>query len=186
MHCNVAFGRRKRVLQVFAFAATAVAAYLLYTHIGPSSGIFPYDPARDRAFILDQFKKNWYCLVSEKVTFSPEHMLDTRSSSQEPGDFGNASIYVYRDGDVDTGFLVIHPKHGQGYVLFLEVAEEHRKKGYGRKMLDFALKELRNKGFVSADLATRVENIPAQKLYHSFGFFEIDRYEGFITLRTLL
>jgi len=172
---------------VGAVAVLSLSLFAWY-HFAPThgTGVVTYNTQRDREFILNEFKQNMYCLVSEKVSFSPEHMLDTRSSSQRAEDFENAGIYVYCEAGVPVGFLVIHPTREASRILFLEIAQEHRKKGYGRKLMNFAVDKLRREGYAYTDIATRIENIPAQTLYRSLGAFEIDRYDGFLSMRLYL
>ena len=50
----------------------------------PKEGIYPYDPAIDRQFIVDLFKdkEEWYWLMSDYSKTPIEHMLDTRSPGE--------------------------------------------------------------------------------------------------------
>lgn len=144
-----------------------------------------YQPERDREFIINLFKDDWYWLISEdSPDFSPEHMLDTRSSSQDPENLGNLTIKVGLEGKNPIGFVSYYLKEpGHGWLLFLSVNNRYRGKGYAQKLMLHALNEMASKGMKVIDLLTRINNYPAQSIYKKLGFREIWRDEGFIVFR---
>ena len=168
---------------VLGLVSLFVIPTVYYKKVYSCSGISEYDAKIDRKFILDLFQKNMYWLVAENVTdFSAEYVLDTKSRSKRPEDYGNLSIYVHRTSDCKpTGFVAFYKKSFfKGYVLFLVVDEVYRGKGYAKKLLTFSLDKLKEMGCSYAELVTRTSNEKAQKLYKSVGMHEVWRDEGFV------
>ena len=62
--------------------------------------------------------------------------------------------------------------------LMMGVASNVRKRGIGRKILSFATNWAKENGLLYVDLSVLGTNIPAHKLYTSFGFLEIGRKEN--------
>ena len=80
-----------------------------------------------------------------------------------------------------VGFVSYNkPKFYEGFVHFLTVDEKERGKGYGLKLLKYAVDDLARTGASLIRLVTRVENYPAQKIYKTLGFKEIKRDERFV------
>ena len=67
-----------------------------------------------------------------------------------------------------------------GFVHFLDVDEKFRSKGYGLKLLQYALNDLKKQGATQIYLVTRTINYPAQKIYKKADFQETSRTNGFV------
>lgn len=177
--------RKKLVLSILLVSLIITGATSYRYIIGT---VDAYNSTVDKAFILDTFKKDWHWLVSEYSTdFSPDYMLDTRSSSRNTHEQGNLTIKVYRKWGTPLGFVVYYTKSlYQGFILFLAVDEKQRSRGYARKLMCHALQDLKKRGCIKARLVTRVSNIRGQKVYTGLGFKEIARLNGFITYEKTL
>jgi ribosomal protein S18 acetylase RimI-like enzyme len=177
---------RKKLFIAIVSLSLVIAGVTSYRYA--SGAIDAYNATSDRAFILDIFQKNWYWLVSEYSTdFSPEFMLDTRSSSRNIHDRGNLTIKVYHKQGVPVGFVAYYVKTAyQGFILFLAVDEQYRSRGYARRLMGYALQDLKKRGCIKARLVTRVSNTKGQKVYTGLGFKEVERYNGFITYEKTL
>jgi ribosomal protein S18 acetylase RimI-like enzyme len=177
---------RKKVIIASVSVLLIVAGITSYRYAAGT--IDPYNTAVDKSFILDVFQKNWYWLVSEYSTdFSPEYMLDTRSSSRSAHDLGNLTIKVYHQQGAPRGFVAYYVKSAyQGFILFLAVAEQYRSRGYARELMGYALQDLKSRGCIKARLVTRVNNTRGQRVYTGLGFKEVERYSGFITYEKTL
>lgn len=139
----------------------------------PTTGIYPYDAAHDKAAIVRIFKDNWSWLITSQ-DYSIDYMLDTKSSNKEPQNFGNLTLKVYRENDKTAGFLAYHKKKFyEGFILFVAVDEKYRGKGYAHKLVQEAVKSLKADGCTVIELFTRVLNKPARKVYEGEGFKEI-------------
>lgn len=179
----------RRFVTIFALLAgllgVAGGAYYYLNRTVVNEGVFDYEPARDRAAILEIFRKNWYWLIADD-NYSAEYMLDNRAS-QQTGPAGDLILKVYRVQDKTAGFLAYyHKSFYKGYVLFLVVDEEYRKKGYAEKLLRYALAQLKNDGMTIAQLITRIDNIRAQSLYKKVGMHEIWRDHEFVRFEITL
>ncbi len=144
----------------------------------PAGPIVPYNAARDRAFIIDLFKKNWYMLISDyhAEDFDVPFMLDRRSPSggSDRGDTGVLIMKTYLENNEPIGFILYYPKKLKvGQLLFLGVAEEHRRKGIARKLANYAIEDMKRLGMLGVKLTTRTENTKAQSLYESMSFKQI-------------
>ncbi len=159
---------------IFLTLALGLCAGLLYYVSRSNQGMYDYDPSLDRSFIIDLFKKDLYWLISDYSAkdYSVEYMLDNRSSSREHP--GNLIIKTYRVHGQPIGFVAYYPKElFEGHILFLSVEKSHRSKGYARKMMNYAIQDLKDRGARVVRLITRTDNIHGQKLYKSMGFKQI-------------
>ncbi len=145
--------------------------------------IMDFDTERDKSFILDIFKNDWYWLVSEHSTdFSPEYMLQNRASSKAPEHVGNLTIKVGYVDQEPVGFVAYYKKSFyDGFILFLALRSQFRSKGYAYQLLQHAINDLKSRFVTKIRLVTRTVNAPAIKLYTGIGFRETDRDdEGFV------
>jgi ribosomal protein S18 acetylase RimI-like enzyme len=78
-------------------------------------------------------------------------------------------IYLTENG-VQVGSLLLVNEEKSSSIYSLEVLENHRKKGYGKKLMEKAIKHCKTKGFSSINLNTEFDNVPANKLYQNLGF----------------
>src|SRR6516225_3076325 len=145
--------------------------------------ILDFDEERDKPFILDIFKNDWYWLVSEYSTdFSPEYMLHYHASSKNPEHVGNLTIKTLYDNTNPIGFVAYYKKSFyDGFILFLAIRKEYKAKGYGKKLLQYAIDDLKSRFVNKIRLVTRVSNAAAIKLYTKSGFKETSRDgDGFV------
>ena len=74
----------------------------------------------------------------------------------------NAAVLLGRDGDaIVASVLVGHDGH-RGWVYYVTVDPEHRKKGFGRAIMTAAEDWLRARGILKLQLMVRPDNIHAQ------------------------
>lgn len=146
-------------------------------------GIVDFDYERDRQFILDIFDKNMYWLVDKKSSpdFSAEYMMRYLTTNNSPSTAGYLTIKVLYDDGQPVGFTAYYMKHFYlGQIRFVAVCEECRSRGYGRKLMDYALQDLQSRGAAKVRLVTRTTNIPAQKLYKASGMHVSQEEDGFV------
>ncbi|MCL4361570.1 GNAT family N-acetyltransferase [Candidatus Dependentiae bacterium] len=173
----------KTALIILPLSAGTIAFYkFLHYQVCQSSGIYVYNPQTDRQFVLDLFKKNWYWLVAESsINFSPERVLDLKASSERPEDINKVKNFIYKVNGKPVGYLAYYLKtFYKGFIYFIVIDAEYRQKGYARKLLEFAIDNLKKENVKSIELITRTNNVRAQTLYKSLGFKEMWRDDGFI------
>ncbi len=101
---------------------------------------------------------------------------ETFSMPWKPQDFlemveaDYAYYYVAEvDGEI-AGCCGIRNMAGEGEITNVAVAEKFRRRGIGRALMEYMLKEAALLGMESMTLEVRVSNIPAISLYESLGF----------------
>ena len=89
-------------------------------------------------------------------------------------------LFVSIYSDVVVGYILGHfnPDKSYCYISSLTVHPFFRKKGIGRSLMNQIVEQAKNEKFEKVELAVLAESLPAIRLYKSFGFCEIDRYEG--------
>ncbi|MDE7330834.1 MAG: ribosomal protein S18-alanine N-acetyltransferase [Lachnospiraceae bacterium] len=81
-----------------------------------------------------------------------------------------AYYYVaVEDGSV-VGCCGIRNMAGDGEITNVVVAADYRKKGIGRKIMEYMLERAKENGMGDCTLEVRVSNQPAIRLYESLGF----------------
>lgn len=77
---------------------------------------------------------------------------------------------VMMSGDEYIGYVSMDYLLDESNLLKIVVAEKHRRKGYGKILLQYAIDILKGKEIKNIFLEVRVTNIPAKKLYESLNF----------------
>jgi ribosomal protein S18 acetylase RimI-like enzyme len=145
---------------------------------------FVYD--RDIADILKIFDENWYWLMpAPPDTYHPgyvDYVFKYRAPQANPFQHNKLTIKVLRIDNQVAGFVAYYMKSKKsGMLLFLAVKDIFRGKQYGEKLARYAVGELCKAGATEVHLLTRVDNIPAQKIYKKLGFKErLNDGEGFV------
>jgi ribosomal protein S18 acetylase RimI-like enzyme len=87
----------------------------------------------------------------------------------------NATVLIGRgDGLIVATVLVGHDGH-RGWVYYLAVDPDHRRKGYGRVMMHAAENWLRETGIEKLQLMVRADNTQVHAFYQSLGYFPQER-----------
>ena len=169
----------------FKITASAIALCFLlsgltYYYYTPINGIYDLNITRDSEFIHKIFENDLYWL-STQPSHDTDYMLKHKASSKNPHDKNNLSIKVAYDAANPVGFIAYYKKSFYlGYILFIDVLTEYRTKGWGKRLLDYAVKDLIKQGCTKIELVTRTSNKAAQKLYTTYGFQETNHDEGFV------
>lgn len=96
----------------------------------------------------------------------PDEFLDFYYSQEE---------FYFADVDGQTvGILNLNPS--EGLISNIGVGPSQRGRGYGRQIMLFGLKTLKERGRERARLRVHVDNKPAVHLYESLGFDKSERY----------
>ena len=117
-------------------------------------------PAEDRKgllHILDESFEGWYLWHSRRTMRDVELVLEA----------------VLEDSAV--GLIMLKEIwEGTGYIYYLAVLPEFRKRGIGGALLDEALTRFSSKGMSSVYASVEEDNMPSLSLLHSKGFMKTD------------
>lgn len=163
---------------IFTLPVTLIITFLIYFLMVSKSDleVKNYCDTRDREFIFDAFKKDEYWLVTY-LGFPVDFMLNTMSPRpNDPEYYGKLNIKVLLNKCQPVGFTTYYKKKFyEAQIQFLYVDSKYRGKGYGKKLLEYVLKDLKNKGISIVKLVTYTNNHAAIKVYNKMGFKESHR-----------
>jgi ribosomal protein S18 acetylase RimI-like enzyme len=100
---------------------------------------------------------------------------------------GQYDPYYWRVGLAGTEpvgvILLAHMEEQQTFeVVYMGCLPEYRNQGYGASLLAHAVELSRSRGLSTISLSVDEKNLPARKLYESFGFIEMTRREVWIKI----
>ncbi len=90
-----------------------------------------------------------------------------------------ASLYVDEVNGKIAAYADWWIIYDRAEIASIAVAPEFRRQGYARRMMDFIIADARKNGCENVTLEVRVSNIPAQKLYESFGFITVNTRKNY-------
>jgi len=112
---------------------------------------------------------SWY----EKFV-SPEDM-DQHNVDQKwiEDNYFRREFYIGNNGDEDVGVITMQHMDGYAYLGYIYLDVEQVGKGYGHKLMNFALKESQDRNLKGMVLIAHPEAKWAVKAYRKFGFEKI-------------
>jgi len=75
--------------------------------------------------------------------------------------------------ELEVGFIEFLQIGDFADIHDIEVDPEHRGKGYGAKLMELFLNEMKNRNVAKVTLEVRVANVVAIRLYEKFGFGQV-------------
>jgi ribosomal protein S18 acetylase RimI-like enzyme len=161
-----------------------IIALAVWFYAGSSrTTIDDFEYARDGQAALALFEKDRFWLTATP-DYDEHHMLETKSPNKSPLYQGKMIIKVLHDQGLFAGFVSYYMRHtNKGKILFLVIDETFRNKGYGKKLIRYALDALKNMGAQQVEIVTRDTNFPAQKVYEGVGFIESYRFDNHVYYR---
>jgi [ribosomal protein S18]-alanine N-acetyltransferase len=82
----------------------------------------------------------------------------------------NTELVYLTENNRQVGSLLLVYEPNKASVFSLEVLKDHRKKGYGRKLMENAIERAKEMNCQFVELNTDIDNQAANKLYQSMGF----------------
>lgn len=112
--------------------------------------------------------------IEKSVHISP-WTADTFKICFEPGYLG----WVLELNHKIIGFIILSLRFEDCHILNLCVTQEHQHKGYGRQMMEYALKDAKKHGAKIAYLEVRRSNDYAISLYQKMNFYPIGERKAY-------
>jgi ribosomal protein S18 acetylase RimI-like enzyme len=154
-----------------SFISLLISPLLYINGHNLTTKICDFNPHHDTQPILDLFEKNWDRLTQDTDKTLPAFMLKHRTHDTNPKNFGSLDIKVLHENNQVAGFVAYYiEKPQKGQLLLLAVGDNFRGKGYGKTLMQCAMKELLSMGANHITLWTDTDNAPAQKIYKDLGF----------------
>jgi len=101
-------------------------------------------------------------------------------STQDFEDCVSYALFLIAEAeDKVVGYTVALEAADEGEILNLAVAENGRRRGLGRALVEAIVGALTARGVRQVYLEVRESNAPARALYASFGFKEVGRRKGY-------
>lgn len=169
---------KRGMLVMSAVALGGIIAYTYKAHapVGTQDDYYVYmfnDDERDIKDIEATFQDDFYWLTT-RDTYDVRAMLTHRTSEfTDQTQYNNMFIYVMREKATQAfiGFVAFFKvSFYKGQILFVSVNKAFRGKGYGQKLTEYALAQMKKMGMVKATLFTRIDNKAARRLYERMGF----------------
>ncbi|NBP00616.1 MAG: GNAT family N-acetyltransferase [Proteobacteria bacterium] len=182
---------KKLVVALLVFAGSGAGywywssnSFKIQSQQNQISSIVAYAPEKHRAFIKEQFKQNWYWLISS-ADYDVDYMLETRSpNNYEPHYKGKLSIVVLQEQEQLVGFGAYYMKNSfEGTILFIDIDQAFRGKRYAEKLVKYAEQDLKGMGAKVVKLATWIENASSRKLYTRLGYQEVNQERQYVHYR---
>jgi ribosomal-protein-alanine N-acetyltransferase len=98
---------------------------------------------------------------------------------QEVNDHYLSRSWVATNGARVIGYLVSWFLRDEVHLLNIALHPGHRGRGYGRQLLEHLVDEAVHGGRYVITLEVRESNLPARRLYESFGFVDVGRRRGY-------
>ncbi len=80
---------------------------------------------------------------------------------------------VVLDGDTVVGYVGSQTCGSETDMMNIAVHPGHRRRGIAESLIDYLIRELKNRGSSSLTLEVRASNEPAKHLYEKLGFTEV-------------
>ena len=111
----------------------------------------------------------------EKESFSDPLKKETMQRDLE-----RESYFCYGIFDDElVAFVSFEKVFDEGQIISVATKESYRKKGYAKRLFEYALKCAREEGISFFTLEVRSNNSPAIALYKSLGFLEVGRRKNY-------
>lgn len=176
--------KRMTLIAVLIIALGVIGGFVYYGKSSAEQGqIVDFNAERDTQAMLKIFYDDWYWLFPGP-DYSPEYILKHHSPGSAPyyaRYFGKLNIKVLRDQGTVAGFTTYYQANFyEGEIQFIAVSKDFRRKGYGKLLTEYAVRELFKMGVKKVNLLTRMNNAGARRIYERVGFKETSHDEEFI------
>ena len=82
----------------------------------------------------------------------------------------NSELIYISENDKQVGSLILIYNGKDASIFSVQVLDDHRGKGYGKKLVEKAITVCKSKGFKKIELNTEQDNQVANSMYRKMGF----------------
>lgn len=164
--------------------SAAVGIYFYFARTQVVSFYYEHDADAVRELI----KKDWELLFSHDNDLRPEDIEEMMKYGVLEKRGGRSSApaiikVILADGAARSAIVYYRQRQARGYIQFLVTDANYRGRGYGRMLMNYAIKDLFRQGVSFIHMSTRLDDSIARKLYESLGFKEQMRDGNYIEYR---
>lgn len=126
-------------------------------------------------------KDNWEECIDLPISEDHKHNVAPNVYSiAEASFYPELKACCIYDDDKMVGFTMYGPddEDDRFWLIRLMIAEDQRRKGFGREAIKLIIDEVRQKGVPEIVLSTHPDNFKAIKLYESMGFIDTGEMDG--------
>lgn len=107
---------------------------------------------------------------SKDIAVIEKHCFKTPWTDEQIRSSDNTVFFLAKENDKPIGYAGMYTVLDEGYVTNIGVMPEYRRKGIGKKLVNALIEFCIEKNMIFLSLEVRPSNLPAIKLYESFGF----------------
>lgn len=107
---------------------------------------------------------------SKDIAVVEKHCFKTPWTDEQIRSSDNTVFFLAKENGKPIGYAGMYTVLDEGYVTNIGVMPEYRRKGIGKKLVNALIEFCIEKNMIFLSLEVRPSNLPAIKLYESFGF----------------
>lgn len=107
---------------------------------------------------------------SKDIAVIEKHCFKTPWTDEQIRSSDNTVFFLAKEENKPIGYAGMYTVLDEGYVTNIGVMPLHRRKGIGKKLLESLIEFSNDSNLAFLSLEVRPSNLPAIKLYESFGF----------------
>lgn len=107
---------------------------------------------------------------SKDIAVIEKHCFKTPWTDEQIRSSDNTVFFLAKEENKPIGYAGMYTVLDEGYVTNIGVMPLHRRKGIGKKLLEALIEFSNDSNLAFLSLEVRPSNLPAIKLYESFGF----------------
>ncbi|MBQ4153979.1 MAG: ribosomal protein S18-alanine N-acetyltransferase [Clostridia bacterium] len=107
---------------------------------------------------------------SKDIAVIEKHCFKTPWTDEQIRSSDNTVFFLAKEENKPIGYAGMYTVLDEGYVTNIGVMPLHRRKGVGKKLLEALIEFSNDSNLAFLSLEVRPSNLPAIKLYESFGF----------------
>lgn len=107
---------------------------------------------------------------SKDIAVIEKHCFKTPWTDEQICSSDNTVFFLAKEENKPIGYAGMYTVLDEGYVTNIGVMPLHRRKGVGKKLLEALIEFSNDSNLAFLSLEVRPSNLPAIKLYESFGF----------------